>query len=83
MIRCAPRTERSYAASFTFLIDNDGDLCMTYALTAADGWPDSPQLPAGFQEFSAGVFLPDACVTDGLDHIAERHAAAVRAITGR
>ncbi|MFG3142754.1 hypothetical protein ACGFZA_41940 [Streptomyces sp. NPDC048211] len=72
-----------YAASFTFLIDVEGDLCMTYALTAADGWPESPQLPAGFQEFSAGVFLPGACVADGVDHLAAQHAAAVRAITGR
>nr|WSW64728.1 hypothetical protein OG461_00165 [Streptomyces sp. NBC_00995]WSW71225.1 hypothetical protein OG461_36370 [Streptomyces sp. NBC_00995] len=40
----------------------------------------SQQLPSGFQKSSAGVFLPDACVTGGL---AERRAAAERATTGR
>ncbi|MFD5342248.1 hypothetical protein ACFWJY_00375 [Streptomyces anulatus] len=71
-----------YTASFTLLIDIDGDLCMTWDRSEADEWPDTPQLPSGFQEFSAGTFLSGACVTDGLDHLAEQHAAAVRAITG-
>ncbi|MEV5259917.1 hypothetical protein AB0L02_17905 [Streptomyces anulatus] len=72
-----------YTASFTFLVDIEGDLCMTWDRSEADGWPDTPQLPSGFHEFSAGIYLPEACATDGLDHLAEQHAAAVRAITGR
>lgn len=72
-----------YVASFTFLIDIEGDLCMTYDRSEADGWPQTPQLPRGFQEFTAGVFNPHACVTDGLDQLAAQHAAALRAITGR
>ncbi|WP_331728763.1 hypothetical protein [Streptomyces anulatus] len=71
-----------YTAAFTLLIDVEGDLCMVYDVTASDEWPEAPQLPRGVQEFSAGLFLPDACVTDGLDHIADQLAAALRAITG-
>ncbi|MEU5373804.1 hypothetical protein ABZ362_33395 [Streptomyces sp. NPDC005951] len=71
-----------YTASFTLLIDVEGDLSMHYDVAASDEWPDAPQLPRGVQESSAGLFLPDACVTDGLDHIANQLAAALRAITG-
>ncbi|WP_327436632.1 MULTISPECIES: hypothetical protein [unclassified Streptomyces] len=71
-----------YTACFTLLIDVEGDLCMAYDVAASDEWPDTPQLPRGVQEFSAGLFLPEACVTDGLDHIADQLTAAVRAITG-
>ncbi|MFE3519684.1 hypothetical protein [Streptomyces sp. NPDC059166] len=71
-----------YTAPFTLLVDVEGDLCLTYDRAAADEWPDDPQLPDGAQEFSAGLFLPDLCVVDGLDHIAQHLAAAVRAVTG-
>ncbi|WP_445277425.1 hypothetical protein [Streptomyces sp. DSM 41033] len=71
-----------YTACFTLLIDVEGDLCMAYDVAASDEWPDAPQLPRGVQEFPAGLFLPEACVTDGLDRIADQLAAAVRAITG-
>ncbi|MFD7747821.1 hypothetical protein ACFV2V_25130 [Streptomyces sp. NPDC059698] len=67
--------------SFTLLVDIEGDLCLTY--DREDQWPESPQLPPGVREFPAGLFLPDVCVTDGLDHIAQQLAAAVRAVTGR
>ncbi|XUZ26874.1 hypothetical protein ACQVDT_18765 [Streptomyces sp. RMIT01] len=71
-----------YTASFTLLIDVEGDLCMVYDVAASDEWPEAPQLPRGVREFSAGLFLPGACVTDGLDHIADQLTAALRAITG-
>ncbi|MGW4254461.1 hypothetical protein [Streptomyces californicus] len=66
---------------FTLLVDIEGDLCLTY--DRDDQWPENPQLPVAAREFCAGVFLPHVCVTDGLDHIAQQLAAAVRAITGR
>ncbi|MFI8200998.1 hypothetical protein ACIF6K_31500 [Streptomyces sp. NPDC085942] len=62
-------------------MDIEGDLCLTY--DREDQWPESPQLPPGVREFPAGLFLPDVCVTDGLDHIAQQLAAAVRAVAGR
>lgn len=71
-----------YTATFTLLIDVEGDLSMHYDVAASDEWPEAPQLPPGVREFSAGLFLPDACVTDGIDHIADQLAAALRAITG-
>lgn len=72
-----------YTASFTLLVDIEGDLCLVYDCSATDEWPESPHLPHGVLPFSAGLYLPDVCVTDGLDHIAQQLAAAVRAITGR
>lgn len=71
-----------YTATFTLLIDVEGDLSMHYDVAASDEWPEAPQLPPGVRESSAGLFLPDACVTDGIDHIADQLAAALRAITG-
>ncbi|MFJ3973339.1 hypothetical protein ACIPYR_35030 [Streptomyces parvus] len=71
-----------YTATFTLLIDVEGDLSMHYDVAASDEWPEAPQLPPGVQTFPAGLFLPHACVTDGIDHIADQLAAALRAITG-
>ncbi len=71
-----------YTATFTLLIDIEGDLSMHYDVAASDDWPEAPKLPRGVRESSAGLFLPDACVTDRIDHIADQLAAALRAITG-
>ncbi|MGW4221481.1 hypothetical protein ACWEJZ_31250 [Streptomyces bacillaris] len=71
-----------YTAHFTLLIDVEGDLCLTYDRAAADGWPDTPDLPPAAHAYAAGIYLPDATSTDDLDDLAQQLAAAVRAITG-
>ncbi|MFE8979087.1 hypothetical protein ACFYM7_37610 [Streptomyces cyaneofuscatus] len=74
-----------HTSHFTFLIDVEGNLCLTYDQASADAWPDTPDLPRGVHEYNAGIYLPDASSPDDLDdlkHLAEQIAAAVRAITG-
>ncbi|MFH8439313.1 hypothetical protein ACH4A3_29330 [Streptomyces sp. NPDC018007] len=71
-----------FIASFTFLVDEEGDLLMTFDRMEGDAWPESPTLPEGFHECDGGVHLELAAACDGLEHLAEKYAAAVRAITG-
>ncbi|MCD9904550.1 hypothetical protein LUR56_39750 [Streptomyces sp. MT29] len=71
-----------YTASFTFKVDHDGDLLMTFDRMTDDGWPEAPTLPEDFYDGLEGVHLTTACSADGLEHLAVQYAAAVRAITG-
>ncbi|MFB6700249.1 hypothetical protein [Streptomyces rubiginosohelvolus] len=71
-----------FTASFTFLVDEEGDLVMEFDDMEDDAWPESPTLPADFHECDGGVYLELASASDGLEHLAEKYAAAVRAITG-
>ncbi|MEU2969018.1 hypothetical protein ABZ687_29075 [Streptomyces ardesiacus] len=70
------------AADFEFLIDGDGDLCISYDHFVADGFPETPELPDEVKDYAEGVYLPTACSAHGLDALAERSAAAIRAVTG-
>lgn len=70
-----------FTASFTFLVDEEGDLVMEFEMED-DTWPESPTLPEDFHECDGGVYLEVASASDGLEHLAEKYAAAVRAITG-
>ncbi|MFB7403306.1 hypothetical protein ACFCZR_24335 [Streptomyces rubiginosohelvolus] len=71
-----------FIASFTFTVDHDGDLLMSFDRMVADGWPEGPTLPEDFYDGAEGVHLTTASASDGLEHLAEQYAAAVRAITG-
>ncbi|MFD4795063.1 hypothetical protein [Streptomyces anulatus] len=71
-----------FTASFTFLVDEEGDLVMAFDRMEDEAWPDSPTLPEDFHECDGGVYLELASASDGLEHLAEKYAAAVRAITG-
>lgn len=74
----------SYVAEFVLYIDADDDLCIDFTRYTDDGWPDadSVSLPDEVEAFSGGVYLKGACSVDGLEALAERCAAAIRAITG-
>lgn len=71
-----------YTASFAFMVDEEGDLLMTFDRMVDDAWPKNPSLPEGFRDCEAGVYLEGASSADGLDYLAEQYAAAVRAVTG-
>ncbi|MFE5406813.1 hypothetical protein ACFQ9Z_37090 [Streptomyces sp. NPDC056580] len=64
-------------------MDYEGDLCIVYEAHPRDRFPDSPTLPEGVTKYDQGVYLEHASAADGLDALAERSAAAIRAITGR
>ncbi|MCX4976503.1 hypothetical protein [Streptomyces sp. NBC_00620] len=72
-----------FRASFTFLVDDEGDLCIAYDELVVDEFPETPELPDGVDEYDDGVFLEDASAAEGLDALAARSAAAIRAVTGR
>ncbi|MFF9158290.1 hypothetical protein ACF1AB_39385 [Streptomyces sp. NPDC014846] len=71
-----------YAAKFGFTVDYEGDLCITFRRFNQDGLPESPAMPDGAKLYGEGVYLEGACAADGLDTLAERSAAAIRAVTG-
>ncbi|QFG13323.1 hypothetical protein SEA_GILGAMESH_131 [Streptomyces phage Gilgamesh] len=71
-----------YVAEFEFVVDYQGDLTITYSPYEVDGFPEVPELPEGVKECGEGVYLELACSADGLDSLAERSAAAIRAVTG-
>ncbi|MGW2421495.1 hypothetical protein ACWC0C_19975 [Streptomyces sp. NPDC001709] len=71
-----------YVAEFEFVVDYQGELTLTYTPYSVDGFPDDPELPEGVKECGEGVYLELASVADGLDNLAERSAAAIRAVTG-
>ncbi|MER6616350.1 hypothetical protein [Streptomyces xantholiticus] len=69
-----------YTAEFEFVVDYQGDLTIAYTPREADRFPDCPELPDGVKECGEGVSLELACAADGLDSLAERSAAAIRAV---
>ncbi|MDI3101969.1 hypothetical protein QJ054_33585 [Streptomyces sp. AN-3] len=71
-----------FTATFGFLVDDEGDLCIAYDNYPVDGFPESPDLPDQVGTWDVGVYLEEAAALDGLDDLAERAAAAIRAITG-
>ncbi|MEV0965523.1 hypothetical protein AB0J25_23585 [Streptomyces sp. NPDC049910] len=71
------------STEFTFCVDYEDDLVIAYRYTTDDDFPDAPKLPEGALKCDAGVYLELASASDGLDSLAERSAAAIRAITGR
>ena len=70
------------AAKFEFFVDEWGDLCIGYRESTDNDWPENPELPKGIRRSDIGVYLELASAVDGLEHLAEQSAAAVRAITG-
>lgn len=71
-----------YNATFDFLVDHDGDLCVTYSRYEDDGFAEHPDLPEDVGSCDEGVYLVGASASDGLDDLAERAAAAIRAVSG-
>ncbi|MFG2767811.1 hypothetical protein [Streptomyces rubiginosohelvolus] len=71
-----------FTASFTFAVDHDGDLVMSFDRMVDDGSPQAPTLPEDFYDGAEGVHLTTASASDGLEYLAAKYAAAVRAITG-
>ncbi|MGW2109930.1 hypothetical protein [Streptomyces sp. NPDC001948] len=71
-----------FIASFTFLVHEDGDLCIAYDQMKDDAFPDNPHLPLGTFSYTNGVYLELACIVDGLEALAERAADSIAAITG-
>lgn len=63
-------------------MDYQGDLTITYTPSSVDGFPDVPELLDGVKECREGVYLELASAAGGLDRLAERSAATIRAITG-
>ncbi|GAA2439293.1 hypothetical protein [Streptomyces glaucus] len=68
---------------FEFTTDYQGDLSITYEAHPRDNFPTAPALPDGVKAYDEGVYLEGASATDGLDALAQRSAAVIRAITGR
>ncbi|MFD8903069.1 hypothetical protein [Streptomyces ardesiacus] len=71
-----------YSTKFTFCIDYEDDLVIAYRYSTDDDFPKDPELPERAIKCDAGVYLELASAADGLDSLAERSAAAIRAITG-
>ncbi|WP_399554018.1 hypothetical protein [Streptomyces anulatus] len=71
-----------FIGDFAFGTDYESDLTMSFSRCTDDNWPESPTLPEDFHECDGGVYLELASASDGLEHLAEKYAAAVRAITG-
>ncbi|MGW0033030.1 hypothetical protein ACWDXD_24840 [Streptomyces sp. NPDC003314] len=68
---------------FGLLVDGEGDLLIEVPQYEGDDWPESPELPDGIKDYDDGVYLEGASASDGLDSLAAKVAAAVRAVTGR
>ncbi|MYX26821.1 hypothetical protein GTY75_09090 [Streptomyces sp. SID8381] len=76
-----------FATQFTFCADESepdqgGDLAILYTPDPADGFPERPTLPEGVVRIMDGVCFEDASPDDGVDALAKRCAAVIRAITG-
>ncbi|MFF8431748.1 hypothetical protein ACF07Y_42815 [Streptomyces sp. NPDC016566] len=71
-----------YSTEITFCIDYEADLVIEYRYSTDDDFPDKPELPDGVVTSDAGVYLELACAGDGLDMLADRAAAAIRAVSG-
>lgn len=71
-----------HSADFAFFVDEESDLCIGFRHSTDDDWPETPELPEGVLSCDFGVYLELATSAEGLDNLAERSAAAVRAITG-
>lgn len=73
-----------YVTDFEFVVDYEGDLCIRYARYEEDGFPEHPEgLPDDVAAYSEGVTFQYASAADGLAALAEKAAAAIRAIPGR
>ncbi|KNE78790.1 hypothetical protein AB0B04_18915 [Streptomyces xinghaiensis] len=68
---------------FEFLVDYECDLVIHYERYACDAFPENPELPRDVHACDGGIYLGAACAADGLEDLARRSAAAIRAITGR
>ncbi|WP_330342625.1 hypothetical protein [Streptomyces sp. NBC_00557] len=73
-----------YKTLFLFRVDDDSDLVIEYRPDASDPFPATPDLPSGVEplQYDDGVWLEDAEPEDGVDALAARCAAAIRAVTG-
>ncbi|SEE82861.1 hypothetical protein SAMN05216483_6684 [Streptomyces sp. 2131.1] len=71
-----------YVADFVIEVDYEGDLTISYTGYEDDSLPESPELPEGVADRPGGVYLVEAYAGDGLKALAERAAAALRAVTG-
>jgi hypothetical protein len=69
--------------TFVFRVDDDGDLCIEFEASYRDEAPKGPALPDGVRSYWGGVILESASAVDGLDHLAQRSAAAIRAVAAR
>ncbi|MFM9452525.1 hypothetical protein [Streptomyces europaeiscabiei] len=72
-----------YETLFLLRVDEESSLLLEYRRDPADPFPDAPDLPDGVEvlQFDDGVFFEDAVPEDGLRALADRCAAAIRAIT--
>ncbi|GAA5070569.1 hypothetical protein [Streptomyces similanensis] len=71
-----------YNAKFTMAVDYDNDLCISWDRFVGDGFPEHPELPESVCDYDDGVYLELAAACDGLEYLADRSAAAIRAVTG-
>ncbi|MFE6639536.1 hypothetical protein ACFVFT_38520 [Streptomyces tendae] len=71
------------STDFAFVVDYEDDLIIEYRYSTDDDFPEDPELPKAAIKCDSGVYLERASASDGLDALAERSAAAIRAITGR
>ncbi|MFF9901308.1 hypothetical protein [Streptomyces longispororuber] len=71
-----------YLTEFVFVVDYEGDLAIEFRPATNDGFPEVPELPDGVIRSDQGVYLYLASAADGLKALAERSAAAIRAVTG-
>ncbi|MFJ4880131.1 hypothetical protein ACIP93_33655 [Streptomyces sp. NPDC088745] len=71
-----------FTSSFTLLVDYEGDLCIAYDRFVCDGFPEHPELPKHIREYDDGVYLEASSASEGLETLAERCAAAIRACVG-
>ncbi|MFD7747817.1 hypothetical protein ACFV2V_25150 [Streptomyces sp. NPDC059698] len=71
-----------FTTSFLLEIDYDDALTLSFDPYVDDAFPEDPALPEDFEVCDEGVYLAGASPSDGLKHLAEKYAAAVRAITG-
>ncbi|MEU6462208.1 hypothetical protein [Streptomyces sp. NPDC046976] len=72
------------STDFTFYVDYEGDLTVDYQYSTDDhDFPEEPQLPEGVRRCDTGVCLEGACSVDGLEALAQKCAATIRAVTGR
>ncbi|MFI8944868.1 hypothetical protein [Streptomyces syringium] len=72
-----------YCASFEFAVDNEGDFIIEYeAHFVDDAFPEYPTLPEGVKDYIGGVYIELASEFDGLESLATKAAAAIRAASG-
>ncbi|MEV8344481.1 hypothetical protein [Streptomyces niveus] len=76
-------THHSLATEFTLRVDHDGDLVIDFHPDSGDMLPKKPELPEGVYAFTGGVAFTGEYASVGVNVLAERVAATLRAVTAR